>query len=154
MNKILKFISHFWKNNKSKITVTMAFLFAISSAFILGLHEGKKQFQINNLSLQLKESTKTLNHFITSTQQLINSANDASNKLAKQVIERKNDDEQSTQILLKLLASQSNSNGDCLFDDDIMHIIKQARNKAITATTNGFTSHSSNALRHSNNDEK
>ncbi|OCG67022.1 hypothetical protein [Gilliamella sp. Fer4-1] len=120
----------------------------------MGLHEGKIQAKIEYTNQQLKESTKTFNQFIASTQQLINSANDASNHLAKQVIERKNDDEQSTQILLKLLASQSNVDGDCVFNNDIMHIIKQARNKAISATANGFTSGDINSLRYSNRNEK
>ena len=114
---------------------------------MFGVHEGKSNAKVDYANQKAKDSTSALNNFIASTQQLIQSANEASNHLAKQIVERKNEDEKSTEILRKFLISQSSDNNDCEFDDDVMRIIKQARNNATTATTDGFTRHNRNTMR-------
>lgn len=151
---MIKFITRFWNINKTKIFIVFVFLVCVFSAFMFGVHEGKSKAKVNYANQKAKDSTNALNIFIASTQHLIQSANEASNHLAKQIVERKNDDEKSTEILRKLLASQSSDNNDCVFDDDIMRIIKQARNNAVSATTSGFTSHNGNTMRGSSTNTK
>lgn len=125
-----KFITRFWNINKTKIFIVFVFLVCVFSAFMFGVHEGKSNAKVDYANQKAKDSTNVLNNFIASTQQLIQSANEVSNHLAKQIVERKNEDEKSTEILRKFLISQSSDNNDCEFDDDVMRIIKQARNNA------------------------
>ena len=142
-----KFITRFWNINKTKIFIVFVFFVCVFSAFMFGVHEGKSKAKVDYANQKAKDSTNVLNNFIASTQQLIQSANEVSNHLAKQIVERKNEDEKSTEILRKFLISQSSDNNDCEFDDDVMRIIKQARNNATTATTDGFTRHNRNTMR-------
>lgn len=151
---MIKFITRFLNINKTKIFIVFVFLVCVFSAFMFGVHEGKSKAKVNYANQKAKDSTNALNNFITSTQLLIQSANEASNHLAKQIVERKNDDEKSTEILRKLLASQSSDNNDCVFDDDVMRIIKHARNNAVTATTSGFTSNNRDTMRGSSTNTK
>ena len=151
---MIKFITRFWNINKTKIFIVFVFSVCVFCAFMFGVHEGKSKAKIDYANQKAKDSTSALNNFIASTQQLIQSANEASNHLTKQIVERKNEDEKSTEILLKLLVSQSSDNNDCVFDDDIMRIIKQARNNAVSATTSGFTSHNRDTMRGSDTNAK
>ncbi|XKM14253.1 hypothetical protein RCS94_03550 [Orbaceae bacterium ac157xtp] len=154
MIKVITFLITFFKSNKSKILLIISFVSLVIGAFMFGLHEGKTQTEIKYANQKIKQSTDALSHFVETTKQLVNDANSASNSLAKQLVERKNNDEQSTQILIKLLDSQSNQRSDCVFDDDIMRIINQARNRAITSTTGGIASDSINTLRNPSGNAK
>lgn len=134
-------------NNKSYLLLGIALIVTIFGAYRLGIKDGKATAKQEYTELQAKQAVDTLNQFIEGTKQLTQAANDASKALSEQIVERKLYDEESTKSLQDALKRSANSRSTCLFDDNVLQLIDNARNNAVRATTSGITRSNGDTLR-------
>lgn len=134
-------------SNKSYLLLGIALIVAVFGVYRLGIKDGKATAKQEYTELQAKQAVDTLNQFIEGTKQLTQAANAASKALAEQIVERKLYDEESTKALQDALKRSANSRSTCVFDDNVLQLIDNARNNAVRATTSGITRNNGDTLR-------
>ena len=86
-----------------------------------------------------QQAADALNQFIAGARQLTTEANKASNALAAQVAARQTADEQSTRELKDALKKTASQRVKCVFDDGVMQLLREARERAATAAADGLS---------------
>ncbi|HBS9329744.1 hypothetical protein CFY86_29040 [Raoultella ornithinolytica] len=105
-----------------------------------GYERGAGDVRLEVANQKNREAGDALNQFIAGARQLTAEANQASNALAAQVAARQTADEQSTRELKNALKKTASQRVKCMFDDDVMQLLREARQLAATAATDGLSS--------------
>ncbi|MGS4242435.1 hypothetical protein [Serratia marcescens] len=124
------------------LMVVAGFLWVIHQAYL----KGKSDAQLEYAQEKTREAGDALNQFIAGARQLTAEANQASNALAAQVAARQTADEQSTRELRNALKKTASQRVMCVFDDDVMQQLHDARQRATTAATDGLAGRNDGAV--------
>ncbi|EPK4543375.1 hypothetical protein [Serratia marcescens] len=111
-----------------------------------GYQRGAGDTRIAAADQKTREAGDALNQFIAGARQLTAEANKASNALAAQVAARQTADEQSTRELRNALKKTASQRVLCMFDDDVMQQLRDARQRATTAAADGLSGRDDGAV--------
>ncbi|WP_320377238.1 hypothetical protein [Escherichia coli] len=117
-----------------------AVVVAIFSWFIWeqGYQRGAGDVRLETTREKLQQTGDALDQFVDGARRLTVQANLASNALAKQISERKEADDISTREIRNALSKTASQRVSCVFDDDIMRQLSEARQRAATAAADGL----------------
>ncbi|MDH1962333.1 hypothetical protein N5J21_21850 [Klebsiella quasipneumoniae] len=104
-----------------------------------GYERGADDVRLEVANQKAREAGDALNQFIDGAKQLTAEANQASNALAAQVAARQAADEQSTREVKNALKKTASQRVMCVFDDDVMQLLREARQRAATAAADGLS---------------
>lgn len=104
-----------------------------------GYERGAGDVRLEIANQKTREAGDALNQFIDGAKQLTAEANKASNALAAQVAARQAADDQSTREIKSALKKTAPQRVMCVFDDDVMQLLREARQRAATAATDGLS---------------
>lgn len=104
-----------------------------------GYERGAGDVRLEVANQKTREAGDALNQFIDGAKQLTAEANQASNALAAQVAARQAADEQSTREVKNALKKTASQRVMCVFDDDVMQLLREARQRAATAAADGLS---------------
>ena len=104
-----------------------------------GYERGAGDVRLEVAKQKTREAGDALNQFIAGVKQLTAEANNASNALAAQVAARQAADQQSNRELKNALKKTASQRVMCMFDDDVMQLLREARQRAATAATDGLS---------------
>ncbi|HIH9790344.1 TPA: hypothetical protein ACYU9X_000861 [Klebsiella pneumoniae] len=104
-----------------------------------GYERGAGDVRLEVALQKTREAGDALNQFIDGARQLTAEANKASNALAAQVAARQTADEQSTREIKDALKKTASQRVMCVFDDDVMRLLREARQRAATAAADGIS---------------
>ncbi|HDU4846517.1 hypothetical protein ACYCAO_14600 [Klebsiella pneumoniae] len=104
-----------------------------------GYERGAGDVRLEVANQKTREAGDALNQFIEGAKQLTAEANKASNVLAAQVAARQTADEQSTREIKDALKKTASQRVMCVFDDDVMRLLREARQRAATAAADGLS---------------
>lgn len=104
-----------------------------------GYERGSGDARLEVASQKTREAGDALNQFIDGAKQLTAAANQASNALAAQVAARQTADEQSSREIKDALKKTASQRVMCVFDDDVMRLLREARQRAATAAADGLS---------------
>ena len=104
-----------------------------------GYERGSGDVRLEVASQKTLEAGDALNQFIAGAKQLTAEANQASNALAAQVAARQAADQQSTREIKDALKKTASQRVMCVFDDDVMRLLREARQRAATAAADGLS---------------
>lgn len=107
---------------------------ASSTAYDLGYAEGQAAAAAQCQKAQLE----ALEGVIDSTKGLIADANTASQELGKTISARKQADARTTKEIRDALATTADQRAGCMFDDDVMQQLGDARDRAAEAAAGGI----------------
>lgn len=105
-----------------------------AAVYFWGNTKGFHAAQIECKDAEIEQLTS----LISSTQALTESANTASLALGKTINDRTAADAKTTKELRRVLSETAHLRAGCVFDDDVMHQLDEAANKADGAATGGF----------------
>lgn len=104
-----------------------------------GYERGAGDVRLEVANQKTREAGDALQKFIDGARQLTAEANKASNALAAQVAARQTADEQSTRELKDALKKTASQRVMCVFDDGVMQLLREARQRAATAAADGIS---------------
>ncbi|PLD17824.1 MULTISPECIES: hypothetical protein [Enterobacteriaceae] len=104
-----------------------------------GYERGAGDVRLEVANQKTQEAGDALQKFIDGARQLTAEANKASNALAAQVAARQTADEQSTRELKDALKKTASQRVMCVFDDGVMQLLREARQRAATAAADGIS---------------
>ncbi|MEG8642153.1 hypothetical protein U4Q25_10135 [Klebsiella pneumoniae] len=104
-----------------------------------GYERGAGDVRLEVASQKVREAGDALNQFIAGARQLTAEANQASNALAAQVAARQTADEQSTREIKDALKKTASQRVMCVFDDGVMQLLREARQRAAAAAADGLS---------------
>lgn len=104
-----------------------------------GYERGAGDVRLEVADQKTREAGDALNQFIAGARQLTAEANKASNALAAQVAARQTADEQSTREFKDALKKTASQRVKCVFDDNVMQLFREARERAATAAADGLS---------------
>ncbi|MDC7940916.1 hypothetical protein [Raoultella ornithinolytica] len=104
-----------------------------------GYERGVGDVRLEVANQKTREAGDALNQFIDGAKQLTAEANQASNALAAQVAARQTADEQSTREIKDALKKTASQRVMCVFDDGVMQLLREARQRAATAAADGLS---------------
>ncbi|WBW59813.1 hypothetical protein [Klebsiella electrica] len=104
-----------------------------------GYERGAGDVRLEVANQKTREAGDALNQFIEGAKQLTAEANKASNALAAQVAARQTADEQSNRELKDALKKTASQRVMCVFDDGVMQLLREARQRAATAAADGLS---------------
>ncbi|HCQ7476715.1 hypothetical protein [Klebsiella michiganensis] len=104
-----------------------------------GYERGAGDVRLEVANQRTQEAGDALQKFIDGARQLTAEANKASNALAAQVAARQTADEQSTRELKDALKKTASQRVMCVFDDGVMQLLREARQRAATAAADGIS---------------
>lgn len=104
-----------------------------------GYERGAGDVRLEVASQKTREARGALQGLIDGARQLTGEANKASNALAAQVAARQAADEQSTREVKNALKKTASQRVMCVFDDDVMRLLREARQRAATAAADGLS---------------
>lgn len=117
------------------LMVVAGFLWVVHQAYL----KGKTDAQLEYAQEKTRESADALQQFINGARLLTAEANRASNALAAQVAARQTADEQSTREIKDALKKTASQRVMCVFDDGVMQLLREARQRAATAAADGLS---------------
>lgn len=104
-----------------------------------GYERGAGDVRLEVADQKAQQAADSLNQFIDGARQLTAEANKASNALAAQVAARQAADQQSTREIKDALKKTAPQRVMCVFDDDVMQLLREARQRAATAAADGLS---------------
>lgn len=104
-----------------------------------GYERGAGDVRLEVADQKAQQAADSLNQFIDGARQLTAEANKASNALAAQVAVRQAADQQSTREIKDALKKTAPQRVMCVFDDDVMQLLREARQRAATAAADGLS---------------
>ncbi|QLO80476.1 hypothetical protein HV306_26745 [Klebsiella grimontii] len=104
-----------------------------------GYQRGAGDARIAAADQKTREAGDALNQFISGARQLTAEANKASNALAAQVTAWQAADQQSNRELTNALKKTASQRVMCVFDDGVMQLLREARQRAATAAADGLS---------------
>ncbi|MGR9068632.1 hypothetical protein [Klebsiella pneumoniae] len=107
--------------------------------WLQGYERGAGDVRLEVANQKTREAGYALSQFIAGAKQLTAEANKASNALAAQVAARQAADEQSTREVKNALKKTASQRVMCVFDDDVMQLLREARQRAATAAADGLS---------------
>ncbi|EMI1355405.1 TPA: hypothetical protein MNL42_005228 [Klebsiella pneumoniae] len=104
-----------------------------------GYERGAGDVRLEVATQKTREAGDALQKFIDGAKLLTAEANKAGNALAAQVAARQAADQQSTREIKDALKKTASQRVMCVFDDDVMRLLREARQRAATAAADGLS---------------
>lgn len=104
-----------------------------------GYERGAGDVRLEVANQNTREAGDALQKFIDGAKLLTAEANKAGNALAAQVAARQAADQQSTREIKDALKKTASQRVMCVFDDDVMRLLREARQRAATAAADGLS---------------
>ncbi|HFF8580244.1 TPA: hypothetical protein ACGEYZ_004462 [Klebsiella pneumoniae] len=104
-----------------------------------GYERGAGDVRLEVANQKTREAGGALQKFIDGARLLTAEANKAGNALAAQVAARQAADQQSTREIKDALKKTASQRVMCVFDDDVMRLLREARQRAATAAADGLS---------------
>lgn len=104
-----------------------------------GYERGAGDVRLQVANQKTREAGDALRKFIDGAKLLTAEANKAGNALAAQVAARQAADQQSTREIKDALKKTASQRVMCVFDDDVMRLLREARQRAATAAADGVS---------------
>lgn len=104
-----------------------------------GYERGAGDVRLEVALQKTREAGDALQKFIDGAKLLTAEANKAGNALAAQVAARQAADQQSTREIKDALKKTASQRVMCVFDDDVMRLLREARQRAATAAADGLS---------------
>lgn len=104
-----------------------------------GYERGAGDVRLEVANQKTREAGDSLQKLIDGARLLTAEANKAGNALAAQVAARQAADQQSTREIKDALKKTESQRVMCVFDDDVMRLLREARQRAATAAADGLS---------------